>query len=55
MSPISDIGAFRNGRWTLEQFLKSIRLNLEWAADTELFLIPGPSQRFFTHGSAVRP
>ena len=31
MSPISDIGAFRNGRWTLEQFLKSIRLNLEWA------------------------
>jgi hypothetical protein len=30
MSPISDIGAFRNGRWNLEQFLKSTRLNVEW-------------------------
>ena len=24
MSPISDIGAFRNGRWRLEWFLKAI-------------------------------
>jgi hypothetical protein len=31
MSPISDIGAFRNGRWNLEQFLKSTRLNVDWA------------------------
>jgi hypothetical protein len=31
MSPISDIGAFRNGRWKLEQFLKSTRMNVEWA------------------------
>src|SRR5205823_11024081 len=31
MSPISDIGAFRNGRWKLEHFLKATRLNVEWA------------------------
>jgi peptidoglycan/xylan/chitin deacetylase (PgdA/CDA1 family) len=30
MSPISDIGAFRNGRWQLEYFLKAIRLALDW-------------------------
>jgi peptidoglycan/xylan/chitin deacetylase (PgdA/CDA1 family) len=30
MSPISDIGAFRNGRWKLEHFLKAIRMSLEW-------------------------
>ena len=30
MSPISDIGAFRNGRWNLDQFLRSTRMNLEW-------------------------
>ena len=30
MSPISDIGAFRNGRWQLDDFLKAIRLALEW-------------------------
>jgi peptidoglycan/xylan/chitin deacetylase (PgdA/CDA1 family) len=30
MSPISDIGAFRNGRWELEYFLKAIRLAMEW-------------------------
>lgn len=30
MSPISDIGAFRTGRWKLEWFLKSIRQCLEW-------------------------
>jgi hypothetical protein len=33
MSPISDIGAFRNGRWKLEWFLKAIRLGIEWAID----------------------
>ena len=26
MSPISDIGAFRNGRWKPEHFLKAIRM-----------------------------
>ncbi|WP_397569766.1 polysaccharide deacetylase family protein [Schlesneria sp. T3-172] len=33
MSPISDIGAFRTGRWKLEWFLKAIRLSLEWAIE----------------------
>ena len=31
MSPISDVGAFRNGRWPLEAFLKAIRSGVEWA------------------------
>jgi peptidoglycan/xylan/chitin deacetylase (PgdA/CDA1 family) len=31
MSPISDIGAFRNGRWPLESFLKAVRAGVEWA------------------------
>ena len=30
MSPISDIGAFRNGRWKLDHFLEAIRLELDW-------------------------
>jgi hypothetical protein len=29
MSPISDIGAFRNGRWKLEHFLEAIRRSLD--------------------------
>jgi peptidoglycan/xylan/chitin deacetylase (PgdA/CDA1 family) len=33
MSPISDIGAFRGGRWKLEWFLKALRLALEWVID----------------------
>jgi peptidoglycan/xylan/chitin deacetylase (PgdA/CDA1 family) len=33
MSPLSDIGAFRNGRWKLEWFLKSTRLAVEWAIE----------------------
>jgi len=33
MSPISDIGAFRNGRWRLESFLKAIDLSLTWAIE----------------------
>ncbi|HJT76992.1 MAG TPA: polysaccharide deacetylase family protein [Gemmataceae bacterium] len=33
MSPISDIGAFRNGRWKLEWFLKAIRMGVEWAIE----------------------
>lgn len=30
MSPISDIGAFRNGRWPLESFLTALGRALEW-------------------------
>ncbi|WP_435011598.1 polysaccharide deacetylase family protein [Tundrisphaera lichenicola] len=33
MSPISDIGAFRTGRWQLEWFLKAVRLGVEWAIE----------------------
>jgi hypothetical protein len=33
MSPVSDIGAFRNGRWRLESFLRAIRQAVEWAID----------------------
>ena len=35
MSPISDIGAFRNGRWKLDWFLEAIRAAVEWAIDTK--------------------
>jgi hypothetical protein len=35
MSPISDITAFRDGRWKLEWFLKAIRLGVEWAIDNK--------------------
>jgi peptidoglycan/xylan/chitin deacetylase (PgdA/CDA1 family) len=31
MSPVSDIGAFRTGRWQLDSFLTALRLGLEWA------------------------
>jgi Polysaccharide deacetylase len=31
MSPISDIGAFRNGRWKLDYFLKAVQMAVEWA------------------------
>jgi hypothetical protein len=33
MSPISDIGAFRGGRWRLDWFLTAIRRSLEWCID----------------------
>ena len=33
MSPISDIGAFRTGRWRLDWFLKAVRLGVEWAIE----------------------
>ena len=33
MNPISDIGAFRNGRWQLDWFLKAIQQAVEWAID----------------------
>jgi hypothetical protein len=33
MSPISDIGAFRTGRWKLEWFLRAIRAGVQWAIE----------------------
>ena len=33
MSPISDIGAFRTGRWKLEGFLRAIRAGVTWAIE----------------------
>lgn len=33
MSPISDVGAFRNGRWKLADFLEAVRLAVEWAIE----------------------
>jgi hypothetical protein len=33
MSPISDIGAFRTGRWKLEWFLRAIQAGVEWAIE----------------------
>jgi hypothetical protein len=33
MSPISDIGAFRTGRWKLEWFLRAVRAGVEWAIE----------------------
>jgi hypothetical protein len=33
MSPISDIGAFRNGRWQMEHLLKAIRLAMKWVIE----------------------
>lgn len=33
MSPISDIGAFRTGRWKLDWFLRAVRRCVEWAID----------------------
>ena len=33
MSPVSDIGAFRNGRWKLDWFLRAVRLGVEWAIE----------------------
>ena len=33
MSPISDIGAFRTGRWKLEWFLTVIRESVQWAIE----------------------
>jgi hypothetical protein len=33
MSPISDVTAFRGGRWKLDWFLEAIRLSVEWAIE----------------------
>ena len=36
MSPISDIGAFRNGRWKLDSFLEATRRSLQHCIDNSL-------------------
>lgn len=33
MSPISDIGAFRTGRWKLEWFLEAVRRAVTWTIE----------------------
>jgi hypothetical protein len=33
MSPVSDINAFRSGRWPLARFLDAIRFGVEWAIE----------------------
>lgn len=33
MSPISDVNAFRTGRWKLTSFLKAVRAGVEWAIE----------------------
>jgi len=33
MSPVSDISAFRAGRWKLDSFLQAVRLGVEWAIE----------------------
>jgi len=33
MSPISDVTAFRSGRWPLAAFLKAVRLGVSWAIE----------------------
>ncbi|MFM8220732.1 MAG: polysaccharide deacetylase family protein [Planctomycetaceae bacterium] len=35
MSPISDIGAFRGGRWPLADFLQAVRLGVTWAIENK--------------------
>ncbi|MGI8965394.1 MAG: polysaccharide deacetylase family protein, partial [Limisphaerales bacterium] len=47
MSPISDIGAFRNGKWELKHFLKAIRLGVEWAIEK------GAIYDFLSHPSVL--
>ncbi|MDB6026532.1 MAG: putative xylanase/chitin deacetylase [Verrucomicrobiales bacterium] len=49
MSPISDIGAFRNGKWNLDEFLKAIRLGVEWAIEH------GAVYDFLSHPSVLYP
>jgi hypothetical protein len=33
MSPISDIGAFRNGRWQVEHLMKAVRSAIDWVSE----------------------
>lgn len=49
MSPISDIGAFRNSRWKLPDFLQALRLSVEWTIET------GGVFDFLAHPSVLYP
>jgi hypothetical protein len=33
MSPVSDINAFRTGRWKLDWYVEALRRGVEWAID----------------------
>ena len=35
MSPISDVTAFRTGRWPLEAFLEAVRSGIAWAIERQ--------------------
>jgi len=47
MSPISDIGAFRTGRWKLDWFLRSVERSLRWAIEN------GATFDFLAHPSCL--
>jgi len=47
MSPVSDINAFRTGRWQLDWFLESIRQGLGWAIEN------GAVYDFLSHPSCL--
>jgi len=47
MSPISDIGAFRMGRWKLEWFLRSVERSVRWAIER------GAAFDFLAHPSCL--
>lgn len=47
MNPISDVGAFRNGRWKLESFKEAIRQGVQWAIDH------GAAFDFLSHPSCL--
>jgi hypothetical protein len=34
MSPISDVGAFRNRHWKLKDFCRAVQMGVEWAIET---------------------
>ena len=47
MSPVSDINAFRSGRWTLDRFQTAVRLGVEWT------LANGAVYDFLAHPSCL--
>ena len=47
MNPISDIGAFRGGRWKLEWFLEATRRGVAWAIENRA------SYDFLSHPSCL--
>jgi len=47
MSPVSDINAFRSGRWTLDRFLTAVRRGVEWTIEN------GAVYDLLTHPSCI--